>query len=69
MSKSEINMTKGSILKNILLYAIPLMLTNALQLMYHAADSMVVGRWAGKNCLAAVGSTGMLTSLLVSIFI
>lgn len=69
MAKSEIDMTKGSILKNILLYAIPLMLTNALQLFYNAADTMVVGRWAGKNCLAAVGSTGMLTSLLVSIFI
>ncbi len=67
--KYEIDMTKGSILKNMLLFAIPLMLTNILQLLYNAADTIVVGRWGGENSLAAVGATSTLTNLLVNMFV
>lgn len=65
----EIDMSKGSILKNILFFALPLMLSNILQLLYNAADTVVVGRWGGPDSLAAVGATGTLTVLLTNIFI
>jgi len=65
----EIDMSKGSIFKNMVSFAIPLVITNVLQLLYNAADSIVVGRWGGPECLAAVGSTGVFNSLLISLFI
>lgn len=65
----EIDMSKGSILKNMLMFAFPLMLTTILQLLYNAADTIVVGRWGGPNSLAAVGATGSLTVLLTNLFI
>ena len=65
----EIDMTQGSILKNMIRFAIPLMLTNLLQQFYNAADTIIVGRWAGYDALAAVGATSSLTNLLISLFI
>ena len=67
--KYEIDMSKGSILKNMLMFAFPLMLSNILQLLYNAADQIVVGRWGSENSLAAVGSTSTLTILLTNLFI
>lgn len=67
--KYEIDMSKGSILKNMLMFAFPLMFSNILQLLYNAADQIVVGRWGGEECLAAVGATGTLTTLLTNLFI
>lgn len=67
--KHEINMTEGSILKNLLRFSIPLILTGILQLMYNAADMIVVGRFAGSNSLAAVGSTSSLYNLIINLFI
>ncbi len=67
--KYEIDMSKGSILRNILLFAFPLMLANILQLLYNAADQIVVGRWGSENSLAAVGATSTLTVLLTNLFI
>lgn len=52
----------------ILRFSIPLMLTSILQLVYNAADSVIVGRYAGSNSLAAVGSTTSLIFLLVTLF-
>ena len=69
IGRYEIDMTKGSILKNMIAFAIPLMLTNILQLLYNAADQIVVGRWAGPHCLAAVGATGSFTVVLTNLFI
>ena len=68
MSKYEMDMTSGHIFKKIILYTIPIMLTGILQLLYNAADVAVVGRFAGKEALAAVGSTGSLINLIVSLF-
>ena len=65
----EIDMNKGSILKNIMLFALPLMISNILQLLYNAADTIVVGRWAGTQALSAVGATGTLSGLLTNLFI
>lgn len=65
----EMDMTSGSLPKKILLYAIPLMLSGILQLLFNAADIVVVGRFAGHESLAAVGSTSSLINLLVNVFI
>lgn len=70
MSKSyEIDMCSGPILKKILVFSIPLMLSGILQLLFNAADIIVVGRFAGNQSLAAVGSTTSLINLLINIFI
>ena len=57
-----------SLLRSITRFSIPLMLTGILQLVYNAADAVVVGRFAGSNSLAAVGSTTSLIFLLVTLF-
>lgn len=66
--KYEIDMSQGSITKNVIRFAIPLMLANVLQVLYNAADVVVVGRFAGTDALASVGATGSLFSLLVNLF-
>ncbi len=67
--KYEIDMTSGAIFSKILLFSLPLMLSSMLQLLFNAADVIVVGRFAGEESLAAVGSTGSLTNLLINLFI
>lgn len=67
--KYEIDMCNGPLLGKILLFAIPLMLSGILQLLFNAADIIVVGRFAGHQALAAVGSTGALINLLINVFI
>ena len=51
------DLTKGKITLNMLLFALPLMLGNLLQQLYNIADTFVVGRFLGKDALAAVGSS------------
>ena len=65
----EIDLLHGNLLKKIIIFAIPVMLSGILQLMFNACDLIVVGKFAGDNALAAVGSTGSLTSLMVNLFI
>lgn len=62
-------MCNGPILGKMLKFAIPLMCSSILQLLYNAADIVVVGRFAGDNSLAAVGSNTSLISLLTNLFI
>ncbi len=69
MKKYEIDMTHGSITKKLLLFSLPLMLSSVLQLLYNAADIVVVGRFDGETSLAAVGSTSSLITLIVNLFI
>ena len=70
MQKSyEMDMCSGPLFGKILLFTLPLMLSGILQLLFNAADVVVVGRFAGNEALAAVGSTGSLTNLLVNLFI
>ncbi len=66
---SILDMTTGPFLKKMLKFSIPLMLTGMLQLIYNAADIMVVGRFAGSNALAAVGATSSLVNLIINLFI
>lgn len=65
----EIDMCNGPLFGKILLFTLPLMLSGILQLFFNAADVVVVGRFAGNEALAAVGSTGSITNLLVNLFI
>jgi len=65
----EIDMTSGPILSKILLFILPLMTSGILQLLFNAADIIVVGKFAGSLALAAVGSNGPLVNLLVNVFI
>lgn len=64
----QINMTEGPIFSKLLKFSIPLIFSSLLQLLFNAADIVVVGRFAGDNALAAVGSTGSLINLLVNLF-
>ena len=65
----KINMCSGPILPKMLLFAVPLMFSSILQLLFNAADIIVVGRYAGDNSLAAVGSNTALIGLLTNLFI
>ena len=65
----EIDMSNGPILRKMLLFAVPLMCSSILQLLFNAADIVVVGKFAGDNSLAAVGSNASLISLLTNLFI
>ena len=67
-SSNQIDMTHGPILGKLLKFSIPLILSSLLQLLFNAADVVVVGRFAGDNSLAAVGSVGSLINLLVNLF-
>ena len=62
-------MCSGPLFGKILLFYIPLMLSGILQLLFNAADIVVVGRFVGSEALAAVGSTSSLINLLVNVFI
>ena len=65
----EIDMTAGPIFSKILIFILPLMASGILQLLFNAADAVVVGKFAGSLSLAAVGSNGALINLLVNVFI
>lgn len=67
--KYALDMTSAPFLKKIFIFAFPLVLTGLLQLAYNTADIVVVGRFAGSEALAAVGSTGSLINLLLNVFI
>ncbi len=68
-NKREIDMTSGNLLKKIVIFSIPVILTSILQLLYHAVDLAVVGKYCGEESLAAVGSTSGLTGLITNMFI
>lgn len=67
-SGREINMCEGPMLKNMLLFALPLFITHVLQLLFNAADLMVVGNFCGSNSIAAVGATSHFCALFTNLF-
>ena len=67
--RREQSMLEGALLPSIILYTIPIILTSVLQLLFNAADLVVVGRFCGSLSVAAVGATTSLTNLLVNFFI
>lgn len=68
-SGNSIDMVTGPLLKNLLLFSLPLMAANVLQLLFNAADVVVVGRYANYASLAAVGSTTAIVNLVVNLLI
>ena len=69
MRKHNRSMLEGPLVSSILSYTIPIMLTSVLQLLFNAADLVVVGQFRGPDAVAAVGATGALTALIVNLFI
>lgn len=67
--KYEMDMCSGSVLKKMLIFTLPLMCSSVLQLLFNAADIVVVGRYAGHLSLGAVGATSALINLLTNLFI
>ena len=67
-SKKTVDMLHGPMFKKIIFFALPLALSSILQLLFNAADTIVVGRFAGSQALAAVGSNGALINLIVNAF-
>jgi len=67
--RKEMDMTHGPLLGKLLLFALPLMASNVLQLLFNAADVVVIGRFSGDLSLAAVGSTTSIINLLVNLLI
>ncbi len=64
--KQNIDMTGGHLLKNVWAFSFPLMVANILQMLFNAADTIVVGRFVGQQALAAVGGT---TSTLINLMV
>ena len=69
MAKHTMDLTTGSVTKKLLIFTMPILASNLLQQFYNAADTVVVGKFASDTALAAVGSTGSLTALILSLFI
>ncbi len=68
-SRYEVDMTRGPILGHLVRFSITVTLTSLLQLLYNMVDTIVVGQFAGKEALAAVGSTSALINLLITLFV
>lgn len=68
MGKRKLDMTEGPLFKNIIRYTIPIVLTGLLQLLFNAADLIVVGQFCNETSVAAVGNTGAITALVVNFF-
>lgn len=68
-SQQKITLTSGSLGRNILLFSIPLMLSNVLQVLFNMSDIAVVGRFAGSHALGSVGSTSILVTLFTGFLI
>lgn len=68
MHNKNIDLTKGSIVKGIIQFAIPLFLGQLLQQFYNMADAWVVGNFADNDAFAAVSSGGSLTFLIIGFF-
>ncbi len=69
MNRRNVDMLNGSLFKNIIIYTIPIILTGVLQLLFNAADLVIVGRFCGSVSVAAVGATGSITNLIVNLFV
>src|SRR5690554_3294015 len=68
LKNRDMDMCNGPLFKKMILFALPIMAMNLLQLLFNAADMIVVGRFAGREALAAVGATGALINLIINLF-
>ena len=68
-NKYEIDMCNGTLMDKLIVFAVPLMISGVLQLMFNAVDIIVVGQYSGSQSLAAVGSTTALIAIFTNLFI
>lgn len=69
LGKRDMNMTEGPLLGKMIIFTLPVMASGILQLLFNAADVMVVGKFAGDAAMAAVGCCGALINLIINLFI
>ena len=69
MKTKKIDMTKGSIMQNVILFAIPIVLGNILQQLYTTVDTLIVGHYCGDKALAAVGTSSQPVEVLLCVFL
>lgn len=68
MKRENVNLTEGVIWKSLLTFTLPLLLSALLQQLYNTVDLLIVGRFAGKIDMAAIGASGAITVLVVALF-
>lgn len=69
MKRMDCDLTQGDIMKKLLRFAFPIMVGNVLQQLYNVVDTLIVGRFLGRNALAAVGSSYTLMVFVTSIIL
>lgn len=69
MKRYNKSMLQGPILSSVIFYTVPIILTSILQLLFNAADLMIVGQFCGSKYVGAVGATGAVTGLIINLFI
>ncbi len=69
MKRYQKSMLQGPLFLNIITYTIPIILTSLLQLLFNAADLVIVGRFCGSISVAAVGATGAITTMVINLFV
>ena len=69
MKSRSMDLTKGPVVSGIIRYTIPIVLSSALQLLFNAADLMVVGQFCGSLSVGAISSTGAMTNLIINLFV
>ena len=66
--RKPLDIANGPLMPNIFTFAIPLMLSEMMQILFNSADTIIVGKFGGDQALAAVGATGSIVFLLTSLF-
>ena len=69
MEQKKIDMTTGPIMKNVFLFAVPIVLGNILQYLYTTVDTLVIGNYCGETSLAAVGTSSQPVEVLLCVFL
>ena len=69
MKSRSMDLTNGPVVSGIIRYTIPIVLSSALQLLFNAADLMVVGQFCGSLSVGAISSTGAMTNLIINLFV
>lgn len=69
MKRHQQNMLHGPLFPSIIVYTVPIIITSILQLLFNAADLVVVGQFCGSISVAAVGATGSITNLIITVFV
>ena len=65
MKNSSVDLLRGPILRSLLIFALPILISNIFQQLYNTADVMIVGRFLGPNALAAVGASSAIFDLVI----